>query len=202
MGQNKLDFYYKYKRHFRYETYLDNIEKHNRMHLTRLRLSSHNLPIEVLRYNKTKRNERKCTICNLDEVGNEDHYLNRCNNRKLEDIRKYFFNNIKTINTQLETFDNTNIIDYCLSMNDKNIHLPTALFIQKLLKAYKEESNVPTLQNICKQYINKKLHIKLPNTVTSPPLCNALLSSSLSSSSTQALTTTTILTHTTYPNQL
>ena len=155
-GQNKLDFYYRYKRIFKYETYLDNVEKYNRMHLTRLRLSSHNLPIEVLRYNKTTRSERKCTICNLDEMGDEDHYLNKCNNRKIENIRKEFLNSIKTYNTQLENFENKTIIDYCLNMNDINIQLPTALFVQTLLKTYKTESNVPTLYNICKQYINKK----------------------------------------------
>ena len=157
-GQNKLDYYYKYKRVFRYESYLDNIEKHNRIHLTRLRLSCHNLPIETQRYNKEKitREERKCDICNLNETGDEEHYLNRCNNDKIEDIRRTFFSNIRLCNPQLDTFSDKNIVDYCLSMNDHSIQLPTSLFIQNLLKTYRKQSNVPTLKNICTLYIKKK----------------------------------------------
>ena len=51
-GENKLDFYYKYKTSFQYEKYLDNTPRHIRIHITRLRTSSHILPIEVQRYNK------------------------------------------------------------------------------------------------------------------------------------------------------
>ena len=43
-GESKLDFYYKYKKTFTYEKYLDNVPRYIRIHITRLRVSSHILP--------------------------------------------------------------------------------------------------------------------------------------------------------------
>ena len=93
---SKLDFYFKYKKVFRYEKYLDELPRNSRCHLTRLRLSSHSLPVEVLRYVKKKkkkilRADRKCTICNLNQMGDEYHYLLYCKNSEIDHIRKVFF---------------------------------------------------------------------------------------------------------------
>ena len=73
----KLIFFYQYKKNFRFEQYLDNLPRHIRMYTSRLRTSSHNYPIEVLRYCKPKVEapERKCQICNRNETGDEHHYL-------------------------------------------------------------------------------------------------------------------------------
>ena len=73
-GTNKLDFYYKYKKCFSFEKYLDNIPKSSRMQITRLRLSSHPFPVETGRYSKIaiKRSDRLCKICHLNEVGDEE----------------------------------------------------------------------------------------------------------------------------------
>ena len=88
-GSNKLDFYYKYKKCFTFEKYLDNIPRNSRKHITRLRLSCHPLPIETGRYSKkvTKREYRLCQICTSQEVGDEAHYLCRCKNEILEKTR-------------------------------------------------------------------------------------------------------------------
>lgn len=153
-GENKLDFYYKYKKTFGYEKYLDNIPKQIRMFLTRLRISSHNLPIEIQRYNKDekgqkiKREKRKCTICTLNEVGDEDHYLLRCNNNKIENIRKTLLREVKAKVRQLELFNDKNIMDYCMSMSDQNLHMPVALYVKNLLKIYKEETELPEVRPI------------------------------------------------------
>ena len=113
-------FYYKHKNTFNFETYLDNVPRHIRPFLTKLRISGHCLPVEVLRYAKTEihRSERLCPICNLGEVGNEEHYLLKCNNAELSFIRQNFFKNIKEEVTQLKQFANQNIIDYCFNLND------------------------------------------------------------------------------------
>ena len=47
-GANKLDFYYQHKKTFKYESYLDNIPRYIRIYTTRLRVSSHTIPIEIL----------------------------------------------------------------------------------------------------------------------------------------------------------
>ena len=54
---------------------------------TRLRLSSHSMPIELGRYHRIKRENRLCSICN--EIGDERHYLYRyptINKDGLEDL--------------------------------------------------------------------------------------------------------------------
>ena len=94
-GRNKMDFYYKHKKIFKYESYLDNLSRSKRVDITRFRLSSHFLPIEALRYKKIIREERKCTICNLNELGDEQHYLLKCNNAKIENIREIYIKEIK-----------------------------------------------------------------------------------------------------------
>ena len=50
----KLDFYYQYKKNFKFEQYLDTLSRHIRKHTTKLRTSSHNFPLETLRYTKPK----------------------------------------------------------------------------------------------------------------------------------------------------
>ena len=95
-GENKMDFYYKHKKIFKYESYLDNIPSNKIVGITRFRLSSHFLPIEALRYNNIKREERKCTICNLNEMGDEQHYLLKCNNNKINNLREKFIKEVKS----------------------------------------------------------------------------------------------------------
>ena len=136
-------FYYKHKKTFRFETYLDNAPKHIRSYLTRLRVSGHCLPVEVLRYTKTKihRSNRKCPICNLDELGDEEHYLLRCNNAEISSLQNNFFKSIRDEVTQLKLFTNQNIIDYCLNLSDTKIQMSTALYCKQILLAYREETD-------------------------------------------------------------
>ena len=139
-GVNKLDFYYKYKKHFIFEKYLDNIPKTSRMQITRLRLSSHPFPIETGRYSKKgiKRNDRVCKICHLSEVGDEEHYLRRCENSLLIDTRNKFISDIKQKCQQMVNFEVDNIIDYCILMNDQNIQLPMAIYTKEVIETFSE----------------------------------------------------------------
>ena len=144
----KLDFYFKHKKVFRYEKYLDELPKNIRCHLTRLRLSSHCLPVEVLRYVKKKKKkilrvDRKCTICNLNQMGDEYHYLLDCKNSEIDHIRKVFFENIRVKIPQFEIFENNQILDYCLSMADSTTFLPFAIYVKDVLEMYREEKIDP-----------------------------------------------------------
>ena len=69
--RSKLDFYFSLKKTFGFEDYLDNIELSARIHVTKLRLSAHCLPVEILRYNKqySNREDRTCNICELNVLG-------------------------------------------------------------------------------------------------------------------------------------
>ena len=147
-GENKLDYYYKYKKTFAYETYLDNVPKYIRSYITRLRLSAHSFPIEIQRYtkktNKITRENRKCTICNVGETGDEEHYLLACTNSEMSRTREDFFREIKTEIRTFESFTNKNIIDYCMTMNDSHIQMKMAMFAKNILTTYKEETDGST----------------------------------------------------------
>ena len=142
----KLDFYFKHKGAFGYEEYLDSLPRHIRMYITRLRTSSHNFPIETLRYKKNKpaRAERRCDVCSLGEMGDELHYLLRCENIALQEIRLTFLSDIKKQIPRLDVFSAGNIIQYCLQMTDKSIHRPMALYVKRILLAYRaQKGHIP-----------------------------------------------------------
>ena len=138
----KYDFFYKYKKNYIFEKYLDEIPRHIRLYVTRLRTSSHNLPVEIMRYTKPKtlRENRKCKICNLDKVGDEAHYLLDCSNTSLLEIRTEFLAKIRSNFAQLENFNKENIIDYGMIMNDSSLQEPMALFVKEILCKFKDET--------------------------------------------------------------
>jgi hypothetical protein len=141
-NSTKYDFFYKYKKNYIFEKYLDEIPRHIRLYVTRLRTSSHNLPVEIMRYTKPKtlRENRKCKICNLDKVGDEAHYLLDCSNTSLLEIRTEFLAKIRSNFAQLENFNKENIIDYGMIMNDSSLQEPMALFVKEILCKFKDET--------------------------------------------------------------
>ena len=139
-GSNKLDFYYKYKKNFSFETYLDNVPRGTRISLTKLRLSCHNLPIETARYSEKKieRKDRICPLCQLNELGDEEHYLRRCTNKSLLQTRKNFIKEMKEKSPQMTGFSLNNIIDYCMVLNDPKIQLPFAIYAKEIIEMFTE----------------------------------------------------------------
>ncbi len=155
--RSKLDFYFSLKKTFGYEKYLDNLDLSARVHVTKLRLSGHCLPVEILRYNKKypNREDRTCNICELNVLGDEKHYLNSCKNKRMTDVRSIFLESIKQTCPQLALFKNEDIITYCLCMKDELIQEPTAIFIKQLYATYKEEVKLPPLKIICLKRMRK-----------------------------------------------
>ena len=141
-GTSKLDFFYQFKKSFIYEPYLDNLPRHLRSDITKFRISNHCLPIETQRYVKSEkrkiRADRKCDICNLDECGDEPHYLLRCTNSEISHSRDNFINEIRSLNSQFSSFSRVNIIDYCMSMTDPDVQGPTAKFIKIIFTTFRE----------------------------------------------------------------
>ena len=138
MASGKMAFYTQVKKNFQFETYLDQIPRHERKAITKLRLSCHSLPIERMRYQKIQRNERICTVCKENEVGDEWHYLMRCKQQNINDRRKEFIQGVKTIQPQLECFSTQDLMIYTLSMKDKLIQSMAANFVKDLLQTYSE----------------------------------------------------------------
>jgi hypothetical protein len=142
---SKLDFYNKYKKTYKFEKYLDNVPRHLRIYATRLRLSSHNFPVEILRYTKKKkkkipRSERLCKICNSGSIGDEEHYLQTCQNQEIVDIRNNFTAEIKNNIGDLHHFTQTDIIRYCMILHDDRIQNSFSSFVKNILDKYREIS--------------------------------------------------------------
>ena len=74
----KLDTYTKIKNHFGFEKYLNSLSFPFRRDITRLRISSHRLSIEIGRYARIDRTDRLCSKCTLGVLGDEIHFLLEC----------------------------------------------------------------------------------------------------------------------------
>jgi hypothetical protein len=46
--------------------------------LCKFRTTNHKLPIEHGRWNNIPHENRKCNLCNLEEIGDEFHYISNC----------------------------------------------------------------------------------------------------------------------------
>ena len=107
-------------------------------------MSGHSLPVEVLRYTKKKekidRENRLCHICNMNQTGDEEHYLMRCQNAEMNHLRKLFFEKIRNEVTQLDQFSEKNILDYCLNLSDEKTQMYIAEYVKDILTAYREET--------------------------------------------------------------
>ena len=141
-NSTKFDFFYKYKKNYKLEEYLDSVPRHIRLFTTWLRTSSHNLPVETMRYIKPKpdREDRKFKICTLNEVGDEHHYLLQCSNPAILSIRTDFFIDIRKEKTQFKNFADKQIIEYCMILNDSTIHNALTQFIKKIMVTFREET--------------------------------------------------------------
>ena len=70
MGNLYRYMYNQYKTECKFEPYLDLVcENKYKIALSRFRLSSHSLMIEIGRYNGTPREDRLCTFCNMRKNG-------------------------------------------------------------------------------------------------------------------------------------
>ena len=92
------------------ENYLVELPKTERIILCRFRCSNHHLPIVSGRYANTPRNMRLCSLCDMNALGHEFHYLFECpifaKDRKLF-LKKYFVTRPNTLKME-QLFNSTN----------------------------------------------------------------------------------------------
>ena len=80
----KKGFFTRLKDKHEKEIYLDLRNMEIRNALSKLRLSSFKLAIVTGKWFKTKKEERICQFCDLNEVEDETHFLLHCQNYKLK----------------------------------------------------------------------------------------------------------------------
>ena len=96
---NKLRTYYKFKREFEYEKYLDTeSDFFKRRNITKFRISSHRLEIEIGRYackgkrEKIGKDKRLCKNCDMQKIEDEEHVLMLC--PKYQQPRQYMLDSL------------------------------------------------------------------------------------------------------------
>ena len=63
------------------------------------------LPVETGRYKNIPYNDQICKHCDLNEIGNEQHYLMSCSNTMFRTLRNKFIDNLYKINKSLMLFN-------------------------------------------------------------------------------------------------
>lgn len=121
----KLCTYFKFKNNFGMENYLSLIRNFElRRNLTRFRISSHQLRIEMGRYQGTLRQDRLCLRCaSNNEVEDEIHFLFKCT--KLKEDRIILIKYITKVCTNFENLNPTEKLIWL--MNTENIDVLTSV---------------------------------------------------------------------------
>lgn len=111
--------------------------KSYRQAITKLRLTSHDLPIETGRYTNIPRNNRICPLCPMKSIGDELHIL-ECSHAQITQIRHTFMQEIIKKCPQFQSLLPTHQLRYIMNAHDTTILLPSGQFISQVLHIYKE----------------------------------------------------------------
>jgi len=139
-GGNKLRTYNKLKQNFSFETYLTAIDDiQHRSAFTKLRISSHTLNIENLRGKVTNPKERLCTLCNLQEVEDEIHFLTRCPKYSL--LRGPMKREVTNSFPNMSQITDENLTIWLLTNEDKQTCKKVGKYIFECFDIRKSENN-------------------------------------------------------------
>ena len=144
--EKKLSTYAVLKRDFHIDPYLNLPSFRNRQLISKFICSNHTLEIERGRFSKVPREDRKCSVCTLDKIEDEYHFLLECpayaqiRSRVLQP--RPILNSIEAVFTQVdhvkigkylklafkrrEDIHEKNRIKYCVtktSLNDMQLYL-------------------------------------------------------------------------------
>ena len=133
-SSGRFEIYSKVKHHYRYEEYLHLIKDNKlRRNITNIRISTHKLPIELLRKTNTPRDQRTCTFCKK-HLGTEFHTLMECKNDHISKLRHEFNNKIIAINNQWMQIPTEQRFIYLMLACDKSIVFYLAVFLGKVFE--------------------------------------------------------------------
>ena len=116
-----------FKTEFRFEEYLLKLPKNLMNSLLKLRLCNNKFPVNFNRYLGVPRGERLCTLCDMNELGDDFHYLFKC---------KYAnFVQLRTLYLKRYYLHHQNVLKYhdLMSSNNSTTVLKLAKFAKGLL---------------------------------------------------------------------
>ena len=102
--------------HFTLQSYLRKpINPLYRNYISRFRLSSHTLKIEQGRYTNDRRENRKCTLCDLNDIEDEFHFVLKCPFYSLlrkQYIKEYYYKK-PSVFKMIQLFSVQNVTELC-----------------------------------------------------------------------------------------
>ena len=97
---SKCSNYRIFKTNFGFEDYLVNLLPKTRVLFTKFRCRNHKLPVESGIYTGVIKEERICMLCNMQDVGDEFHYIFKCEhfrNQRRELLKYYYRHHISSL---------------------------------------------------------------------------------------------------------
>ena len=101
--------------------------------IIKFRTCNYKLPIETSRWHDIPYNERKCTLCNQNELGDDFHYLMKCSffeTERKELVRPYYYNRHNIIKFQ-----------DLLNCNSKTILTNLSKFMKVIMNKFSSEAS-------------------------------------------------------------
>ena len=95
------------------QEYLLKLPKYYATVLYKFKCSNHYLPIVKGRHLKIPLDDRKCTLCNLNEIGDEFHYLLKCSffsDQRKKYLMRYYYTQPNMLK-MLNLFESTDYTD-------------------------------------------------------------------------------------------
>ena len=135
VNNNSICYNYRmYKDGFKFENYLISLDNPLRDSMMKFRFSNHKLPIQSQRFIGIEREERVCELCNTGEIGDEFHYLFKCNDERIVSEREKYLSKYY--------IHRPNVIKYHSLMNVKSFVKQKKLsrFIGFILKLFKRNA--------------------------------------------------------------
>ena len=135
-GGNKLRYYCRFKHKIHNQAkHLVTIQNPTmRRYLTNFRISSHNLSIERGRYTvpPTPLHERKCILCNCNQIEDEPHFLISC--PRYTDIRQHMLTQARMLNSCFNYLCTMDKFVFIMSSENCDLIQATAKFIFNAMK--------------------------------------------------------------------
>ena len=132
----RFEVYFDIKKQYKFEKYLLCLKNDLRRHITNIRISTHNLPVEVLRKKGIKRDDRICKLCTKNVVCTELHAVMFCENDNLVEFRNNLNIKLNEIKPQWNRLSKKDKFIYLTLANDKECFFYFAIFLDKMYKLF------------------------------------------------------------------
>lgn len=113
----------------KYEHYLSQLLPSCRIIMSKFRTSNHKLPIETGRWVNQAQSERKCLLCDKNEIGDEFHYLFNCT----------YFKNVRECLIEKYFYDRPNVLKLqkLFNINDERKLVKLCKFLKIIMDEFK-----------------------------------------------------------------